>query len=833
MKVSLNWIKQYTPVEVPIDELVSKIGSQLGEVESVTYLGARYEGVVTARVVSCVDHPNADRLHVCMIDDGGVVANVERDERGYVQVVCGATNVHADMFVAWLPPGATVPDSYGKDPFVLEARALRGVTSNGMLASPRELALGEGHEGILEIDTAVKPGTPFADVYELDDYIIEIENKMFTHRPDCFGHLGVAREIAGILGQQFTSPDWYWKPARIENTDKDNSLRLEVVNAAEDLVPRFLVIAMSGVDVQPSPMLLQTYLYRVGVRPINNVVDVTNYLMLATGQPLHAYDYDKIAALDTTDCATLSVRLSEHDDSLVLLNGKTITPRPEALVIASATKPLGLAGVMGGSETEVDETTKNIILECATFDMYSIRRTSMTHGLFTEAVTRFNKGQSPLQTDAIAAQAVSMFNELAGATVASQLYDAAKSLVPYSAEVVVTSGFINERLGLELLPEEIGKLLRHVEFDVVIKGKDIIISAPFWRTDIAIAEDIVEEVGRLYGYDALPLILPKRSLKPVQKDALLQLKARIRNSLARNGANEVLAYSFVHKKLMEKVGQDPAEAFALSNALSPDLQHYRISVLPSLLDKVHLNQKAGFEEFALFELGKSHALKHAADDPEGLPQEFEIAAFVYTAHQKTGLNGAGYYVARQYLDRMAHDLGLEFAYQPITEDPNVPIAKPYDLQRSAYVQLQETGEFVGIIGEFTQKTLKNLKIPQRSAGFEVNLAVLLSANKDTSRYRPLSRFPSVVQDITFRVSTSTQYATVAETFEHALHTAKPHDVQYDIEPKDLYSPNTEHLHVTFRVQFVSSDRTLSDKETTTMLDAAAAQVITTLQATRL
>ena len=198
MKVSVNWIKQYLDFELPaIDELVDKIGAQLGAVEEVEDLGARYKGVIAAKIVECEDHPNADRLHVCRIDDGGRAQNVQRDENGYVQVVCGAPNARAGIMVAWLPPGSTVPEGYDKDPFVLEARELRGVISNGMLASQKELAIGESHEGILEIDEpSVKPGDNFAPIYGLDDYIIDIENKMFTHRPDCFGQLGVAREIA-------------------------------------------------------------------------------------------------------------------------------------------------------------------------------------------------------------------------------------------------------------------------------------------------------------------------------------------------------------------------------------------------------------------------------------------------------------------------------------------------------------------------------------------------------------------------------------------------------------------------------------------------------------
>ncbi|MGH7241369.1 MAG: hypothetical protein ACREGB_03680, partial [Candidatus Saccharimonadales bacterium] len=243
MKISLNWMKQFggQGLDVPVDALVKRIGAQLGAVEEVENLGEKYQGIVIAQVVSCVDHPNADRLHVCAIDDGGVTPDVKRDENGYVQVVCGAPNAREGITVAWLPPGATVPESVGAgEPFVLEARELRGVISNGMLASPKELALGDSHEGILEIDpiqwtpgqAEIKPGADFAKVFGLDDTIIDIENKMFTHRPDCFGQLGVAREIAGISGQQFSSPSWYADKPEFPGGD---GLSLEVVNESPEL----------------------------------------------------------------------------------------------------------------------------------------------------------------------------------------------------------------------------------------------------------------------------------------------------------------------------------------------------------------------------------------------------------------------------------------------------------------------------------------------------------------------------------------------------------------------------------------------------------------------
>ncbi|MFA5003871.1 MAG: phenylalanine--tRNA ligase subunit beta [Candidatus Saccharimonadales bacterium] len=819
MKISLNWIKQFTEVSADIDQLVEKIGAQLGAVEEVEDLGVKYKGAVVVKVVSCVDHPGADRLHVCTIDDGGITKDVKRDENGYVQVVCGAPNVREGMLVVWLPPGSTVPESVGKDPFVLEARELRGVVSNGMLASPKELALGDNHEGILEIEEAAAPGTPFADVYELNDAIIDIENKMFTHRPDCFGQLGVAREIAGIFGKPFTSPDWYKTAGNLE---AGSGLPLVVRNELPELVPRFMAVAIKDVAIKPSPMWLQSLLMRVGVRPISNVVDITNYIMLLTGQPLHAYDYDKVKALDGSDTATLVARYPKQGEKVTLLNGKEIELRPEAIMIATESQLIGVGGVMGGAETEVDDNTKNIILECANFDMYSIRRTSMAQGLFTDAVTRFNKGQSPLQNPQVLAKAVQELQAVAGGTVASEWIDdnhidGRQWVHP---PVPVSTGFINDRLGFKLPANDMKSLLENVEFQVAVEGEDLTVSAPFWRTDVETREDVVEEVGRLYGFDHLPLELPKRSINPATRDGLLEAKANIRAKLAKAGANEVLTYSFVHGNLLEKTGQDAGKAFSLTNALSPDLQYYRMSLLPSLLDKVHPNIKAGYDQFALFEIGKTHGLDNGNDD-DGLPREFEFTALVVAASDKLRMAGAAYYQARKYLESLVWQGALEF--KPISKDmEQYAVVQPYDLQRSAIVSLKG-GEFLGIIGEFKPGVTRALKLPAYCAGFEVDTTVLQSLLAAGPSYNPLSRFPSVKQDITLKLPAELSYQEAYDFVDTEVGAKAIDDTHVRLEPVAVYQSQDDklHKHVTFRLTTFSYNRTLTDVEVAKLLDAVA------------
>jgi len=830
MKVSLNRIKQYLDFDVlSVEDLAKHIGAQLGAIEDIEDLGARYKGVVIASVVSCVDHPNSDHLHVCKINDGGVVQNVERDEQGHVQVVCGAPNVREGLAVAWLPPGVVVPETAGEEPFALSVRDIRGQKSNGMLASARELALGSDHSGILELNSDdARPGADFAKTYQLDDYVIDIENKMFTHRPDLFGELGVAREIAGILQHPFHSPDWYLK-GRDDALSRGDALPLTVQNELPDLVPRFMAVALENVSVHPSPVWLQAHLARVGVRPINNVVDITNYMMMESAQPLHAYDYDKVKTLSNGNGAVLCVRHPHDGEKLMLLNGKEVTPRGDAIMIATDKQAIGLGGVMGGGETEVDEHTKNVILECATFDMYAIRKMSMALGVFTDAVTRFNKGQSPLQNDRIIGESLRLFGDLSGAKRASKIIDDThvQGREWVHPPVPVTATFINERLGLKLSADDMKQLLENVEFTVTIDDKTLTVAAPFWRTDIEMREDVVEEVGRLYGYDKLPLELPTRTVAPSPKDKLLELKSRVRDKLVRSGANEVLTYSFVHGNLLDKVGQDKNHAFQISNAISPDLQYYRLSLIPSLLEKVHPNIKAGYDEFVLFELGKVHIV--GENDAAALPREDELLGLVVTASDKLHKRGAPYYEAKKYLESL---VGKRLTYKPIPEDMRkFDITKPYDMGRSAFVY--DGDIFLGLIGEFRQEVLRNLKLPRFTAGFEFDIAALLG-RMGKVMYEPLPRFPKVEQDICFKVAADVPYQRLFDAAQTALGGHKPDQTRASLSPVDIYrrENDTAHNQITLRLTIASYEKTMTDSEVAKLLDTVATEVKDKLNAER-
>ena len=823
MKVSLNIVRDLINFELPsVDELVLRVNQQLGGVEEVIDLGAKYAGARIVRIVECGKHPDADRLSVTKIDDGGAVPDVPRDDNGYVQVVCGAPNVHADMWAIWLPPGSTVPVSFDDtEPFVLGARPLRGVLSQGMLAAADELAIGTDHKGIIEITendlpsgAELQAGARFAEIFGLDDFVLDIENKMFTHRPDCFGQLGVAREIAGIFGQQFTSPEWYKAQQQFSTAE---GLDLMVTNGAPELVPRFMAVAIKDVEVKPSPLWLQCQLVAMGGKPINNIVDATNYIMLMTAQPTHAYDYDKLRGHQ------LGARLARPDEKVSLLNGKEYELTADDIIIADGEGVIGLAGIMGGSNTEVSNDTKNIVLECATFDMYALRKTAMRHGVFTDALARFNKGQSPLQNAAV----LKLLMNMVGGVQASEVFDLKKFSDEFDdyfdgkytpANIDIDSKFINERLGLKLSENDICGLLNNVEIKSHGPEEEldyICIQSPFWRTDLELSEDIVEEVGRLYGFDKLPRELPYRSIKPAPKNPRRELKNAVRQSLSRAGANEILTYSFVHERILKNAEQDATQAYKLSNALSPDLQYYRLTVLPSLLDKVYTNIKSGHNEFALFEIGKGH-LKSKGLNKEGLPIENNYIDLVYTS--KKDKPGAPFYVTKKLINNLGKDLGVKFEFEKIVNQIDKQILAPFDIDRSSLIII-DNGDIVGLVGELKQSVIKNFKLPQYISAASIDIDILqknISKNIGDS-YHPLSKFPSTRRDISIEIDLAVSYKDVLNVVKNSLQ--KQDDEFISISLVDIYrAKDSSFKTITLNISMTNYNRTLTATDASRIIE---------------
>lgn len=802
MKVSLNLLKKFTNIELSNEQLLEVIGAQLGAVEEVTDLSLIYKDVKVVKVVGTIPHPNADRLKICLIDDGHRQESVERNNDGLIQVVCGAPNVVQGQVVAWLPPGSIVPVTASKHPVTLDSREIRGEKSNGMIASPRELNINDEHEGILVLDESLPVGSSFADIFELNDLIIDIENKMFTHRPDCFGHLGIAREIAGITKKEFHSPDWYINPKLPESASGRN---INIKNEIKDLVPRFMVQVVENVEVKSSSLLIQSYLNRLGIRPINNIVDQTNYIMILTAQPLHAYDYDKLVKLDKSDTATIVVRKPKENETLPLLNGKTVKLEPNDILISTESVPIGLGGVMGGSESEVDENTKNIVIECANFDMYTIRSTAMRHGLFTDAVTRFTKNQSALQNPSILAFAASSIIECAGGNT-GQLVDE-KTDIAEPEVVDVSTGFINTRLGSDLSSSEINRLLTNVEFGISSVEEDIKVKPPFWRTDIHIPEDVVEEVGRLHGYNNLPISLPNRTILPAPTNKSLALSDEIRALLSSAGANEMLTYSFVHGSLIENTGLDREASYQLSNAISPDLQYYRQSLLPSILEKIYPNLRSGHQEFVVFEINKVH-IKGLNDETDtNLPKELSRLGVVYASDSKhfTKYNsGSSYYIASKYLRYLLDSLGLEYTFEPLTDFS--PAAKPFELKHSAVVKSSD--RVLAVVGEPKQGITSKFKLPI-TAMFELDLDVLASLNRKLS-YKPNSTYPAVSYDVCYKTDQRVTYFDLFNMQKKFFEVFS--DLRVDISPVDIYSQEDNVKQQTYHLEISSYKKTLTSGE---------------------
>jgi phenylalanyl-tRNA synthetase beta chain len=845
MIVSVNWLKKYTTIDMPVRELAKLIGARLVEIEDVIDLGARYKGVVVARVEKVYKHPNADKLNVVEIDDGGAGSYVDRLDNGRIQVVCGAKNVREGLFVAWIMPGATVPATYGDaEPFHLEARLLRGVMSNGMLASGKELAINSDHEGIAELDDSYTPGTMFADALELDDYLLDIENKSLTHRPDCFGLIGFAREVAAILGKPFKSPDWLLtlEPQLADVVSVEGIAEPRVTIDDPALCPRYEAVVIAGIDSKKqSPLVIQSYLKRVGVRPISAVVDVTNYLMVTTGHPLHAFDYDAFLRVQNDgDVPHVKVRSARDGEKLTLLDGRTVSLTQGDILICAGETPVGLAGAMGGAETEVTDDTKNILLEAATFNLYNLRNTSMRHGIFSDAVTRFTKGQPAEQTAPVLASAARMLSDIAGGVRASEIIDEHPVKEDDSA-ITVSLSQINQTLGADFSLKDIKQTLINIECTVTPGDNDeLLVLPPYWRADLHIAEDIIEEIGRINGFDSLDPTLPTRPYRAVTPQPFELFKSSVRSSLVRMGANEVLTYSFIHGNILESARQNITDAYKIVNAISPELQYYRTSLTPSLLDKVNGNIRQGYDQFALFELNKVHAKESLDKKDEDLPKEHYRLGFVISANDKTAASsyeGAAYYQAKYYVAELLRQCHIEHVLRPLSDaaqDLQEPImqalAAPYEAKRSALI-VSSNGTILGVVGEFKKSVSQKFKLPAWCAGFELMLDEAFVSAAKGARYSPLSRFPGTEQDICFKVRRDVTYQQILEIVHEQL---KNQPYESDVQPVDIYQKTKEDdfKQVTIRVSLNNHEATIVSEQANAVIEAIASAAKEQLEAER-
>ncbi len=779
MKISLNWLKRCVeiPDTVSNEELIRLIGARLVEVEGVIDETHKYNNIYVVRVESCEKIPET-HLTLCQIDAG---------DMGKKQVVCGAPNVREGMLAVWIAPGAVVPASVHEDaPFVIGERKMRGYESCGMLAGADELDFDDKHEKIAEIDPEMaNPGDALADVFGLRDLVLEIENKSLTHRPDCFGVIGFAREVAGILGLEFKEPEFLlhesvFPEGFLVNTrdgveSKDNSIEIAVTD--DGICPRYTAASVKVIDATAEEEYLssmQIDLAKAGMVTKSKIVDVTNYLMLLTGQPLHAFDADKFVTVGGGDHPVIGVRLAHKGEKIILLDDKEVELNENDIVICSNDVPVALAGAMGGKSTMIDENTKNIILESASFSLYNLRKTQMAHGIFSEAITRFTKGVPTGGTFNVLAEAV---REIGAKPVALKDY------YPNNIEntvVKITTVEINELLGTDYDDALIVKTLKNVGFGIEEKNGELEILAPYWRTDIHIKEDVIEEVGRLLGYDNIEPILPLHGTSAPNR--LFELKKNIRRILSKYGANEVLTYSFVNGKLLEKAGQDIKNAYKIVNSISPDLQYVRQSIVPSLLDKAHMNQKLPVDKFAMFEMNEVYSKKWGMND-ENVPNG-KVSLGLVLAERKN--SGTAYYQAKKYAEQLLRELNI--AAEMVPHHCKMEAAMPFEGVRTADIMVDD--ECIGVVGEFKNSVRNEFKLAPYLAGFEiVDLEGLLEKVNGVGKIK----FGQVkTEDLT---------VTTEKTYAEVLCEVKAQYPDAEILPLSVYqAPGQKTRNISFRIR---------------------------------
>jgi len=834
MRISLNQIKKYIqiPNEVSDQELIELIGSRLVEIEEVIDLTPKYQGIYIVKVVSCEPIPDT-HLNLCQIDAGEHTK--EFSENDTVQVVCGAPNVHAGMLAVWITPGSIVPETYGNENFRLSIRKLRGYESNGMLAGADELDFDDEHKAIAEIDPKIaQPGDSLSEIFELDDIILDVENKSLTHRPDCFGLIGFAREVAGILGQKFIEPEPFINLSPKITTDSSVPIKVKIED--NDICPRYSCAVFDLPKNEPSKYLTKEaiFLAKAGMRAIDPIVDLTNILMLETGQPLHAFDYDKLVAVGGKDRAEIVVRSARDGEELQLLDGKTIQCISDDILITSSDVPVALAGAMGGKNTEVDVSTKHIVLESATFSLYHLRKTQMAHGIFSEAITRFTKGQPAPMTYPVLAEAMHRLG-IEPLAVVDEYPNGNREVV-----IDVTTVQINGLLGTDYNADVIIETLENVGFKVEVavsassegirsygeeERRDPVttgvanaprrgsyadtailkVASPAWRTDIHIAEDIIEEVGRLLGYDNIALSLPTKKFIEPEVDPMIRLKSELRGILSDQlRMNEVLTYSFVSRSLLEKTGEEVSESYEIVNSISPELQCFRQQIVPSLLDKTMENVKAGHHEFSLYEMNQV-SMRGDGLTEEGTP--------VLKTHLGiVSLNN--FYGLKAMVLAMFKALKMPIEYRVLTTE-----TAQHDtyLEPKRAVELIVNGQKIGAFGELKLSVAKKFKLDRVVSALEINLDKIVSVSRDLKTELKLSRFPSVERDLTLKVSSDMVFGRVHNALDACL---DKYNLYYTIEPISIYQAEAAATtkNLSFHIKFANPTKTLDSTEISDIME---------------
>ena len=781
MKFSENWLRQHVATTASRDELAATLTAIGLEVEELTVLGEGLDGVVVARIVECAKHPEADRLQVCQVDAG---------TGALLQIVCGAPNARPGL----VAPLAMVGAKLGE--IAIKAAKLRGVESNGMLCSARELGVDADASGLMELPDDAPVGVALAEYLGLPDASIEL--KLTPNRADCFSVRGIAHDVAAAFGSQVVAFDATPMPAL-------NDARLEVRLEAGADAPRYLGRVVEGVDAaRPTPVWMAERLRRSGVRPVSLLVDITQYVMLELGQPMHAYDRDLLRG-------PVAVRPARKGENLRLLNGDDAELDSGFLAITDADRVVGLAGIMGGDDTKVGAATRNVFLEAAHFAPAAIIGRGRRLGLHTDAAHRFERGVDPELPRTAIEVATRLLVEIAGGAPGPVVEAAQPEHLPQPAPIRLRRARLARLLGTSVADAEVERILAALGLAVASDPEGWQVTPPARRFDIAIEEDLVEEVARIHGYDAIPATLPGGAMRLAPVTETRVEDADVRRQLAARDYLEALEFAFVDAGLLSRWSMGEGSV-ALANPLSAELGVMRTSLLPGLVDALGRNAARQQARVRLFEVGKVFASRNAGAPRETL--KVAGAACGPVAAEQWGLPGrdVDFHDIKGDLESLAALARAELEYRPST----APWGHP---GRSADVF--RDGTRIGWIGQLHPRLQKALDLDVDVVAFELDLEPLLA--RPLPRAAALSRYPSVRRDLAFVVPDAVAWAAVAASVKAAAGPSLR-----DLRLFDRYAgKGVESGFKSFAMGLILQDesRTLTDRD----VDAVVASVTAALE----
>ena len=797
MKVSLNWLKQYVDVKLPVAEIANRLTLAGIEVKSTNVIGADWEGIIVGQILEVNQHPNADRLHLVTLDLGS------RTET----VVCGAPNVAVGAKIAYAPVGTKLIDGHTGKTEILKPAKIRGVASNGMCCSEKELGISENHEGILIISAETPIGTSLMEL--MGDAIFNLE--VTPNRPDCLAMTGLAREIAATTGSTFHLPDAVYAENDVSIKD-----RVTVEIQDPDLCPRYCASLITGVKIGASPEWMQKRLLSYGMHPINNIVDITNFVMLEYGQPLHAFDYEKIQGKG------IIVRRAQRGEKITSLDGVERALSREMLVIADKERAVAVAGIMGGANSEVTENTTSILLESASFKQTSIHFTGRTLGMPSEACVRFERGISPEMTIPALKRATQLMAEFGGGQAVKGIVDVYPGKVERKPIKLSTTD-VKRTMGLEYSLDQIVNSLTALGFECHADkaASWVIARAPYWRSDINIPVDVIEEVARIVGYEQIPTTLLAQQI-PQQKPApITSLKRRVRDMMVGYGFQELVSFSLTNmdvlvKLLPESRKQEPMPVH-IANPASSEQEYLRPTLRAGLLAALTTNKAFSDEGLRLFELGKVY-LNRA----ENLPDEPDMLCGVMSGPRNErwwqgSSEAVDFFDAKGIVEGLCQQIGITAKFEKSTDE---------NLHPDNQAAIVANGKQIGVVGEVHPSVREHFELTQTVYLFEINIPMLVPLIEDKT-YRPIPKFPATVRDIALVVDASV-------THQQILETMKGFSLVTDVALFDVYSGGqvpAGKKSMAYRLTFQSPDKTLTDQQINGVQQAILKKLITGLGAT--